>query len=204
MVVAGVVALIVLLAALGAVGAYALTRALAGQAPLSVSLSPAGPEVANTQLVVHADTDARYSGTGLDFTALVPAGWQQFRLQEATDDVAVRFVSPDATRELRIDRIAAFYPAQRAADFANLLGQPASLGVDASSVAPLMATTGPEAPQQTVYRTLSGTTDDRTTWARLVPVGTNLWVVRLTAPTGDLAGGAEQLQAIADSFVAPA
>ena len=69
-----------LLAALGAVGAYSLTRSLAGQGPLSVSLSPAGPEVANTQLVVHADTDARYSGTGLDFTALVPAGWQQFRL----------------------------------------------------------------------------------------------------------------------------
>jgi hypothetical protein len=37
-----------------------------------------------------------------------------------------------------------------------------------------------------------------------VPAGTNLWVVRLTAPTGDIAGGAEQLQAIADSFVAPA
>jgi hypothetical protein len=207
MVVAGVVALVVLLAALGAVGAYSLTRALAGQDPLSVSLTPAGPEVANTQLVVHADTDARYSGTGLDFTALVPAGWQQFRLQEATDDVAVRFVSPDATRELRVDRIAGFYPSQRAADYANLLGQPASLGVDASSVAPLTpvgaATTGPEPPQQTLYRTLSGATDDRTTWVRLVPAGTNLWVVRLTAPTPDLAGGAEQFQAMADSFVAP-
>ena len=51
--------------------------------------------------------------------------------------------------------------------------------------------------------TLSGATDDRTTWVRLVPAGTNLWVVRLTAPTPDLAGGAEQFQAMADSFVAP-
>ena len=26
-------------------------------------------------LVAHADTDQRYAGTGLDFSALVPAGW---------------------------------------------------------------------------------------------------------------------------------
>ena len=35
--------------------------------------------------------------------------------------------------------------------------------------------------QQTVYRTTSGPTDDRTTWTRLVPSGTSLWVIRLTA-----------------------
>ncbi len=206
--VAAVIALLVLLAVLGAVGGYALTRSLAGQGPLAVALTPAGPEVADTRLVTHDDTDARYSGTGLDFSALVPVGWQQFRLQGAADDVAVRFVSPDATRELRIDRIAAFYPAQRATDYATLLGQPASLGVDASSVAPLSpvgaGAPGVEGPQQTIYRTLSGASDDRTTWARLVPAGTDLWVVRMTAPTADLTGGAEQFQAIADSFAAPA
>lgn len=203
--VAAVVALVVLMAVLGAIGAYALTRSLAGQGALSVSLTPAGPEVADTLLIAHADSDARYSGTGLGFTALVPAGWQQFRLQDGTDDVAVRFVSPDASRELRVDRLAAFYPSRQASDYAALLARPAELGVDTSVVAPLTPVGAPapgsEGPQQTVYRTLSGTSDDRMTWVRVVPAADDLWIVRLTSPTTDVTGAPEQFAAIADSFV---
>ena len=205
--VAGVVALLVLMAALGAVGAYALTRSLAGQGALSTDLTPAGPEVAGTVLVAHADTDQRYAGTGLDFSALVPAGWQQFRLEQPGGDVTVRFVSPDAGRELRIDRVTGFYPSQRAADYVALLSRPDSLGVDGSSVGPVetvgAGTPGGESPQQTVYRTTSGPTDDRTTWTRLVPSGTSLWVIRLTATSTDVVGAPDQFQAVADSFAAP-
>jgi hypothetical protein len=204
--VAAVVALLVVMAVLGAVGAYALTRSLAGQAPLSMSLAPAGPEVAGVVLVAHADTDQRYSGTGLGFSALVPSGWQQFRLEQPGGDIAVRFVSPDAGRELRVDRVAGFYPAQHASDYAALLGRPASLGVDGTTVGPLQpvgtAAPGAEPPQQTVYRTTSGA-DDRTTWTRLVPSGKDLWVVRLTAESADPAGADEQFRAIADSFAPP-
>ena len=205
--VAGVVALLVLMAALGAVGAYALTRSLAGQGALSTDLTPSGPEVAGTVLVAHADTDQRYAGTGLDFSALVPAGWQQFRLEQPGGDVTVRFVSPDAGRELRIDRVTGFYPSQRAADYVALLSRPDSLGVDGSSVGPVetvgAGTPGGESPQQTVYRTTSGPTDDRTTWTRLVPSGTSLWVIRLTAMSTDVVGVPDQFQAVADSFAAP-
>jgi hypothetical protein len=204
---AAVVALLVLMATLGIVGGYALTRSLAGQDATSVWLQPAGPKVAGTVLVTHADTDQRYSGTGLGFTALVPAGWQQFRLEQPGGDIAVRFVSPDASRELRVDRVTGFYPAQHAADYAALLGRPAALGVDASTVNPLepvgTPASGTEGPQQTVYRTTSGSNDDRTTWTRLVPSGTDLWVVRLTAPSTNVAGAPEQFRAIADSFAAP-
>ncbi|MHC1559511.1 serine/threonine-protein kinase [Actinomycetospora sp. C-140] len=204
--VAAVVALLVLMAALGAVGAYALTRSLAGQGPLTSTLRPAGPEVANTLLIAHADTDERYSGTGLGFSALVPANWQQFRLEQPGGDIAVRFVSPSAERELRVDRVVGFYPAQRASDYAALLARPASLGVDGSSVGPLeavgTAAPGREPPQQIVYRTASGP-DDRTTWTRLVPSGNDLWVVRLTTPSTDTAGAVDQFRAVADSFAAP-
>jgi hypothetical protein len=201
-----VVALLVLMAALGAVGAYALTRSLAGQGALATTLTPSGPEVAGTVLIAHADTDERYSGTGLGFSALVPAGWQQFRLEQAGGDVTVRFVSPDAQRELRVDRVAGFYPSQKAADYLALLARPASLGVDGSSVGPVedvgAAAPGAEPPRQTVYRTTSGP-DDRTTWTRLVPSGTDLWVVRLTAPSTDPVGAPEQFRAVADSFAVP-
>ncbi|WP_433786522.1 protein kinase domain-containing protein [Actinomycetospora sp. CA-101289] len=206
-VLAAVVALLVLVAALGAIGAYALTRALAGQPATSASLTAAGPEVAGTVLIAHADTDERYAGTGLGFSALVPADWQQFRLEQPGGDVAVRFVSPDAQRELRIDRVTGFFPSQRTADYVALLARPASLGVDASAVGPVEAVgpaaPGAEPPQQTVYRTTSGPTDDRTTWTRLVPSGTALWVVRLTAVSTDVTGAPEQFRAVADSFAGP-
>ncbi|WP_373695062.1 serine/threonine-protein kinase [Actinomycetospora aeridis] len=205
-VVAAVVALLVLMAAIGAVGAYALTRSLAGQGATTTTLTPSGPEVAGTVLIAHADSDERYSGTGLGFSALVPAGWQQFRLEQAGGDITVRFVSPDATRELRVDRVADFYPSQTAADYVALLGRAANLGVDGSSVGPVetvgAAAPGAEAPQQTVYRTTSGP-DDRTTWARLVPSGNDLWVVRLTAPSADPVGAPDQFRAVADSFAVP-
>ena len=204
--VAAVVALLVLMAAIGAVGAYALTRSLAGQGATTTMLTPSGPEVAGTVLIAHADTDQRYSGTGLGFSALVPAGWQQFRLEQAGGDITVRFVSPDAHREVRVDRVAGFYPSQRAADYVALLSRPAGLGVDGSTVGPVedvgAAAPGAEPPQQVVYRTTSAA-DDRTTWARLVPSGSDLWVVRLTAPSADPVGAPEQFRAVADSFAVP-
>jgi hypothetical protein len=49
-------------------------------------------------MVSHSDDNARYSGTGMGFTALVPSTWQQFRLQEPAGDIVVRYVSDDATR----------------------------------------------------------------------------------------------------------
>jgi hypothetical protein len=200
-----VIVLVIVLAAAGAMGAYALTRTIAGQPPMSLSLQPAGQVVAGARLIDHHDTDARYSGTGLKFTALVPAGWQQYRLQEPTDDVVVRFVAPDADRELRVDRVKDYYPARHVGDYLALLADPARVGADRSAVSPL-TTVAParpgarEAVMQTVYRTMSGSGDDRTTWARLIPSGTDLWVVRLTTSTAEAVGAPEQFQAIADSF----
>ena len=134
---AGVVALVVVLALAGLVGGYAAVRLLGGQPPFSVSLAPAGPVVDGERMVAHSDDNARYSGTGMGFTALVPSTWQQFRLQQATGDIVVRYVSDDADRELRIDRLVRFYPAQRAAAYAQLLADPTRLGADAVRVEPL-------------------------------------------------------------------
>ncbi|MEJ2871129.1 protein kinase [Actinomycetospora sp. OC33-EN08] len=203
-----VVALVVALALAGLVGGYALTRLLGGQAPFSISLAPEGPVVDGVRLVTHSDDNARYSGTGMGFTALVPSTWQQFRLQEPGGDIVVRYVSDDAERELRVDRLVRFYPAQNAADYARLLADPARVGADAVRVEPL-TTVAParpgasEAVQQTVYRARTGATDDRTTWTRLVPSGADLWVVRMTAPSLAAGGTPEQFAAVADSFLPP-
>jgi hypothetical protein len=205
---AGIVVLVVVLALAGLVGGYAAARLIGGQPPFSVSLSPDGPVVDGERMVSHSDDNARYSGTGMGFTALVPSTWQQFRLQQPGGDIVVRYVSDDADRELRIDRLVRFYPAQRAAGYAALLAQPARVGADAVRVEPLTVVAPPrpgasEPVQQTVYRARSGTTDDRTTWTRLVPAGTDLWVVRMTAPSTAPGGASQQFSVIADSFTPP-
>ena len=205
---AGVVVLVVVLALAGLAGGYAAARLIGGQPPFSVSLAPDGPVVDGERMVSHSDDNARYSGTGMGFTALVPSTWQQFRLQQPGGDIVVRYVSDDADRELRIDRLVRFYPTQRAAGYAALLAQPARLGADAVRVEPLTVVAPPrpgaaEPVQQTVYRARSGTTDDRTTWTRLVPSGTDLWVVRMTAPSTTPGGASQQFSVIADSFTPP-
>ena len=204
----GIVVLVVVLALAGLVGGYAAARLIGGQPPFSVSLAPDGPVVDGERMVSHSDDNARYSGTGMGFTALVPSTWQQFRLQQPGGDIVVRYVSEDADRELRIDRLVRFYPAQRAATYAALLAQPARLGADAVRVEPLTVVApprpgAPEPVQQTVYRARSGPTDDRTTWTRLVPAGTDLWVVRMTAPSTAPGGASQQFSVIADSFAPP-
>ena len=205
---AGVVALVVVLALAGLVGGYAAVRVLGGQPPFSVSLAPTGPVVDGERMVAHSDDNARYSGTGMGFTALVPSTWQQFRLQQPGGDIVVRYVSDDAERELRIDRLVRFYPAQRAAAYAQLLADPTRLGADAVRVEPLTVVAPPrtgaqEAVQQTVYRARAGAADDRTTWTRLIPSGTDLWVVRMTAPSTAPGGAPEQFAVVADSFTPP-
>ncbi|WP_018333960.1 serine/threonine-protein kinase [Actinomycetospora chiangmaiensis] len=206
-----VVALVIVLALAGLLGGYVVTRLVGGQAPFSISLSPDGPVVDGEQLVVHSDDNARYSGTGMGFTALVPASWQQFRLQQPGGDIVVRYVSDDANRELRIDKLVGFFPARTVADYAALLADPARVGADGVRVEPLTqvapARSGAREPvQQTVYRTQSGPStalDDRTTWTRLIPSGTDLWVVRMTAPSLDAGGTPAQFAAVADSFAPP-
>ncbi|MDT7743726.1 MAG: eukaryotic-like serine/threonine-protein kinase, partial [Actinomycetota bacterium] len=94
----GIVVLVVVLALAGLVGGYAAARLIGGQPPFSVSLAPEGPVVDGERMVSHSDDNARYSGTGMGFTALVPSTWQQFRLQQPGGDIVVRYVSDDADR----------------------------------------------------------------------------------------------------------
>ena len=75
--------------------------------------------------------------------------------------------------------------------------------MDGSSVGPadtVGAGTGGESPQQTVDPTTSGRTDDRTTRTRLVPSGTSLRAILVTATSTDVVGAPYQSQAVADSF----
>src|SRR5262249_38719780 len=150
----------------------------------------ASPAVNPTaQLKEHSDSAQRYGGGALGFTASVPSLWEEYRLTGENDAMSVRFVSPDGARELRFDKIAGnrARPAQPA-DFAA--GRtPAGLGVPSVRV---LENNG----NQLSYRTeLAGAqgTGGRVTYARLVPSGTDVWVLRLTVPSDRAGESARQL-----------
>jgi hypothetical protein len=168
----------------GAAGGWAVTRALAGQSPLTTTVSSVA---ADTPLVAHTDA--------LGFVAQVPANWVEYRMQDANDGGSVRFVSPDGHNQVQMDKITgqAGQPASIDA-FTNGLTA-AAPGVDVSietmpQVVP--GATGADPPQQLRYVTTGGGTR-RVTFVRLVPQGNDLFVLRLSVP-------AESANAAADTL----
>jgi serine/threonine protein kinase len=166
---------------LGAAGGWAATRAIAGQSPMSTVTVTTD----RAPMVSHADP--------LGFSVDVPETWAQYRY-DAAGTTGVRFVSPDGSEELSV---------QRGASVDAALGRLTAdgLGVDSVSVAPAAPAAGATAgAQQTVYRTTSGSLD-RTTWLRIVPGAGGVWELRLTVP-GDTAEprSADLFTAIARGF----
>ncbi len=196
-------ALVLVAVATGGTGGYWLTRQLAGE-----PAAPVGTASAGRQWQRHVDSPQAYGPDALGFGMVVPAGWREFRLPDADGAVTVRFVSPDGGSELRVDREAGWYPGSDLADLvAQLTGPGAARRLGVADVERLSAprvvgapvTGGRGQPQQLSYRTRDAYGVVRTTVARLVPAGDDLWVLRLTVPgAGDAAEGL--FSTIADSF----
>ncbi|GEL26812.1 serine/threonine protein kinase [Pseudonocardia sulfidoxydans NBRC 16205] len=147
---------------LGAAGGWAATRAIAGQSPMSTVTVTTD----RAPMVSHVDP--------LGFSVEVPETWAQYRY-DAAGATGVRFVSPDGSEELSV---------QRGASADAVLGGLTAdgLGVDTVSAEPAAPVAGTTAGvQQTVYRTTSGS-QDRTTWLRIVPGADGVWELRLTVP----------------------
>jgi eukaryotic-like serine/threonine-protein kinase len=175
---------------LGAAGGWTGTRVLVGQSPLTTAVvSPAGGSATSTPMTNHVDSSQRYGAGALNFTASVPAGWEEYRLIGANDVASVRFVSPDGAREVRVDKLVGTrtQPATPA-DFSNGL----SAGV--LGVAKVVVQQVP--PNQVRYwsdRTGSQGTSSRFSYAQLTPVGDDVWVVQLTVPADRAGTESEQL-----------
>lgn len=182
--VAGALAVIV-----GTAGGWAGTRTLVGQSPLSTSLISPGAESPASAMKTHVDAPKTYGPSALGFTIGVPRDWEEYRLAGDSDAVAVLFVSPDGSRELRIDKIkgSSSKPAQ-ASDFVDTLTA-VELGVAAVTVQERTAT-------QVRYRAdrvgAQGTSS-RVGYAQLTMIGSDLWVVRLTVPADAAGDSSRQL-----------
>jgi serine/threonine protein kinase len=172
---------------LGTAGGWAGARTLVGQSPLSTALISPGAESPASAMKSHVDSSTVYGPSALGFTVGVPRDWEEYRVAGDGDALSVLFVSPDGSRELRIDKLKGTRTrAAQASDFIDSL-TPAKLGVATVTVQERSGT-------QVRYRTdrvgAQGTSS-RIGYAQLTPSGTDLWVVQLTVPA-DAAGDTSQ------------
>jgi hypothetical protein len=167
----------------GAVGGYAVTRTIAGQAPLSTVTVT----TAQSPTVTHSDP--------LGFSMDVPAAWAQYRFDAGNGTGQVRFVSPDGTEELSIRRAAA---ASEITDSFTAEG----LGVDAVASGQATGTAPAANAEQRFYRTRSGD-QQRANLVRIVPDATGVWAMTLSIPDGrDIGPATELMDALSARFTA--
>jgi serine/threonine protein kinase len=120
------------------------------------------------------------------FTVSVPQGWPEFREQRTfgTDfGTVMRFVSPDGSEVISVERVtgvpggAGQSPDQYLSTYLRTLAQ----GVTELVETQRQRLSG--GALEATFRTQEGGELRRTTYLRLVPVGTELWVVSVTVPT---------------------
>jgi hypothetical protein len=200
----------VLLFFAAAAGGFALSRHVGGEPilPPDRTTQPATTTTTTTQddaggleqRTGNAATSKGMQGGG--FTVSVPRGWKVFVEEVAGDELPagtrVYYVSPDGTQLLAVERIAAFYPEHGIEDYRErVLSQGPDVAVkdEEPRAIPGLPSSVP-APESAVewhYRSTADAgelaPDDpdaanlyRGTFAHLLPLGSDLWVVSMTVP----------------------
>jgi hypothetical protein len=206
-----VLAVLVFLAA--SAGGFTSARLIGRQPVLPVTGTPpsAGgqPPGQVTQLARRSGLAASGNAVpGAAFSIDVPQGWTVFvepmnatRLPPST---VVRYVKPDGTTELTVQRFGDFYTEHSADDYLAALRRTWSAGYVPLRLSdqPSGALPGGGPPMEIGYRTVdtagAGTTNSgwaggRTTYAELLSHGNDLWVLSLTVPTVQEGSGAIDL-----------
>jgi hypothetical protein len=177
----------------GAAFGWSTIRVLVGQSSLTTDL--VSPQSGGT---VNLKSYTDNSQGGLGFTVKTPDTWEQYRVAPpGNGPVSVRFVSPDGSRELRVDKIVGSKtrPAS-ATDFTNLLA-PGGLGVDKVGVE---SNTGTEVTYRS-ERTGPQGVSSRFGYAQLTKAGDDLWVAQLIVPAGQAGENAKDMfDAMVDNF----
>jgi hypothetical protein len=204
-------------------GGFALARVVAGESirPPEQTSTPAPPKVTEPPLEelapVTGDAATSYGMQGGEFTLSVPPGWVQFIEVRLSDDLPEGskffYVSPNGTQVVTVERLPGFYPDHVLDDYLKELAsaQPAVSFEQVYSVA-IRGATGAEGAQQLTYRTRtnaelltpddpSAPTQNRVTFANLLPQMYDLWVVSVTVPIEqEDSGRADLFDKIAPTF----
>ncbi|GGM65829.1 serine/threonine protein kinase [Longimycelium tulufanense] len=194
----GLIVLAVLLFLVTAAGGFALTRVVAGH-PLipRAELIPVTDSGTTLKDLVRREDTAEGPTGGGSFAIQAPAGWDSFRAQptEGMFGSVLRYVSPDGRRELAVERLAGFYGYGNISSYLRQLQKRVEAGPNTfvklfDQVVPGLEG-GNEPAREVLYRTeerghtsraQGNDSAHRSTIARLVPHGADLWVVRVTVP----------------------
>ncbi len=171
-----------------ATAGFAASR-VAGGAPALPDLwsGAAGPDSGSalvSRQVNVAEADGSDPGR---FTISVPEGWPEFRqpgVLGESSGIVVRFVSPDGSEVVAVERATGFLAHHMVADYLTSYRRQLT---DVPEIVQSPRTPLPDGGLDTTLRTDegAGARGDlrRTTYLRLVPAGPDLWVVRVSVPS---------------------
>jgi len=169
-------------------GASALPDLGPGALPRTATAAN-GPALVAQQLQVSAvDSEPAQVTVG------IPAGWPEFREQGVLGGrsrMIVRFVSPDGTELISVERATGWRAEEYLDTYRRVLAE--AVGDLAAGPSRELA----DGALDATFRSREGTGAQgevrRTTYLRLVPAGPDLWVLRVTVPTGREATGRSEL-----------
>ncbi|MCP2165452.1 Serine/threonine protein kinase [Goodfellowiella coeruleoviolacea] len=210
-----VVLVAVVLFVLASVTGFVLARTVSGQAVLPPATSTVSPQPASPMEGLAPTTAQAITAMGEQggrFSLHVPQGWSQYVEQRAGDSLppstVVHFVSPYGEDELTVQRYPRFFPTYQVSEYLAAVSEPWPDGgyVEQVQQVDKTATTGPEPARTLVYRTVeraqrspaSRTTEPeptqrRTHFLRVLPVGSDLWVVGVSVPSDHEENGQREL-----------
>lgn len=202
----------VLLFAVAAGGGFALARVVGGADVLppertSTPSSPR-PEVPLGELQERTGDAATVAGAqGGGYRVRVPADWVRFveeRVAEELTSTRIYFVSPDGTRMLMIERVPGFYPNHSIEGYVRTLSEQQNVTFEQTDRVSIRGIGPGEPAQQLIYRTTAEAEKlapgdprarnlNRVTFANLLPLDGDLWVVSVTVPVDQEDTGRREL-----------
>jgi serine/threonine protein kinase len=202
-----IAAVVVFFAAAG--GGFVLSRYAGGKPllpaePTSIEqpvVVPPAPTRANEFVVRDGDATGYKGSTRGTFTIKVPTGWDTFveerQPKSGPASTRVHYVSPDGKYELTVERSPNYFPSRTIQQYqAGLQATwPGKDAYVASDPKPL-----PDSGQQLKYNTVDSGSLRRTTYANVLPKGSDLWVISLTVPTLEEDTGKDVFDQVAPSF----
>ena len=210
------VAVLLFLGAAG--GGFALARVAGGKSVLppaetSTSSSTSLPETPTTELETRTGDAATVNGEqGGGFSVDVPADWVQFveeRVGDELNSTRVYYVSPDGTRTLTVERFPGYFPDHTPDEYVGSLDEGESVAVTQVDRQPIEGLDPGAEAERLIYRTTtsaegltSGKGDlNRVTFANLLPLRGDLWVLSVTVPVKqEDTGRTELFDRIAKTF----
>jgi eukaryotic-like serine/threonine-protein kinase len=213
--------LVVVLAAVlftaAAGGGFALARVVGGEPLLPPSRTaapspPAPPEPSRTELETRTGDAATVNGVqGGGYSVSVPSDWTHFVEERVVDDVnstRVYYVSADGRQALTVERFHDYFPARRLEDFVGSLEGGEYQTYATEEPTPQKGLPGGEPGLQLTYRTTTtaanlapaGQDVNRVTFANLLPLGGDLWVVAVTVPVDQEDSGRDLFERIWPTF----